>query len=75
VNPFVKAALRFLCEVHIYAWERVLERLDAERPMIDDPLPAGYMHGPIDDFSGFDLGEHDQKWAESRKPTLPGRIR
>jgi hypothetical protein len=55
MRELLRAAVQFACEVNIYATERILEALAAERPMLDDPLPAGYTLDD-DDFHGFSFG-------------------
>lgn len=39
MKPLARALIRFACEATIYASQSILEALDAQRPMLDDPLP------------------------------------
>jgi hypothetical protein len=55
MRALLRAVIQFVCEVQIYACERILENLNAERPNIDDPLADDVMPGPIDDFTGYHL--------------------
>lgn len=42
MRDLTRATIQFACEVTIYACERILEHLAAERPNMDDPLPDGH---------------------------------
>lgn len=64
MRDLVSAAMRFACEVTIYAAERILEALDAQRPMHDDPLPDGHSDFHPDDTLP------DELWATPRHGTL-----
>lgn len=72
MRELLKATMQFVCEIGIYTFERILEHLESDRPNIDDPLPAGYTAGPIDDFSGYSFTEeisHDR--GATWHPRLP----
>jgi hypothetical protein len=53
MNELAKAAIQFACEATIYIAQRIRESVLAQRPMHDDPLPAGYT--PSDEFTGYQL--------------------
>jgi hypothetical protein len=52
MRDLMRAVVQFACEVTIYASERILETLAAERPLHDEPLPDDFVPDElwVDDF-------------------------
>lgn len=55
MRDLTRAILRFTAELAILTAERILEHLDAERPLHDEPLPGHALPPDDTSFTGYSL--------------------